>query len=158
MFFGLYNICIYISCIVMSKPYYQTIHQIITMGHWITDQVSQELKEFDITEPQYNVLRILAGAQGEPKTVQDILEGMVQRNSNVTRIVDKLLLKGLVERKECLSNRRKMDITITQSGVLFLKKLDRKVYAFHRPMIKNLDIENLELLKGLLLKLRFGST
>ena len=69
----------------MNKDYLRTIHQIITTGHWITDRVGQELKEFDITEPQYNVLLVLNAARPNPVTVQEILDNMVQRSSNVTR-------------------------------------------------------------------------
>ena len=138
----------------MSEKYFQTIHQIITTGHWVTDQVSKELKEFGITEPQYNVLRILRGANGKPITVHEILKHMIQRNSNITRIVDKLLLKELVERKECPTNRRKMDITITDTGLKRLEELDQKVLAFHQPFVEKLNSAELDLLKGLILKLK----
>ncbi len=100
------------------------------MGHWITNQVSIELKEFEISEPQYNVLKILTGKKGKPNTVQEIQHRMVQRTSNVTRIVDKLIDKGLVNRQECPSNRRKMDITMTGKGKKLLVQLDNKVHAF----------------------------
>jgi len=136
------------------KSYFRAIHQIITTGHWITDQVSLELKEFDITEPQYNVLKSLQEANGVPLTVQQILDNMVQRSSNITRIVDKLIAKGLVQRKECSSNRRKMDITIKEEGLNLIKKLDAKVIAFHEPLTKNLTEEELILLKDLIIKLR----
>ncbi len=138
----------------MNNPYFQAIFQIIRTGHWITDQVSLELKDFGITEPQYNVLRILRGAKGEPLTVQRILKSMVQRSSNVTRIVDKLKAKGYVNRKECPSNRRKMDITITESGLEILKEMDEKLQAFHEPMMGNLSNEELEILKNLIIKLK----
>ena len=133
---------------------FQSIYQIITTGHWITDQVSKELKEFEITEPQFNVLRILKGTKGEPISVLKILENMVQRSSNVTRIIDKLLSKGYVERKECPVNRRKMDITITDSGLEILKLLDKKVIALHQSLMENLDEEELEILKNLIMKLK----
>jgi len=136
------------------KTYFRAIHQIITTGHWITDQVSLELKEFDITEPQYNVLKSLKEANGSPLTVQQILDKMVQRSSNITRIVDKLIAKGLVQRKECSTNRRKMDITIKDEGLNLLKKLDAKVVAFHKPLTKNLTEEEEILLKDLIIKLR----
>ena len=97
----------------MKKNYFQTIHQIIITGHWITDEVGKALKEFGITEPQYNVLRILSRANGQPITVGKISDGMIQRSSNVTRIIDKLLFKGLVYRQECPTHRRKMDITMS---------------------------------------------
>lgn len=137
----------------MSKQYFQTIHSIITTGHWVTDQIGKELKEFGISEPQYNVLRVLKEAQGEPVTVARILENMVQRSSNVTRIVDKLLSKGYVTRKENPDNRRKMDICITVQGMVLLEKLDQKVYEFHAPMMERLTPEELNSLKTLILKL-----
>ncbi len=138
----------------MSEAYLQAIHQIITTGHWITDQVSRELKEFGMTEQQYNVLRVLRGAKGEPVSVQAILENMVQRSSNITRIVDKLVAKGLSERKECATNRRKMDITITKEGLALLERLDEKVLAFHRPYAEKLGEKELDTLKELIQKLR----
>lgn len=138
----------------MSKPYFSAIHEIITTGHWITDQVSLELKEFGITEPQYNVLRILADTQNSPITAQEILEKMVQRSSNITRIVDKLVAKELVVRQLCPTNRRKMDISITAAGCELLRRLDEKVQAFHHPFMDNLDSEELQQLKHLIIKLK----
>lgn len=137
----------------MNEQYFQAIFQIIKKGHWITDQMNQELKEFGMTEPQYNVLRILKGAKGKPVSVQTILENMVQRSSNVTRIVDKLLAKGYVNRQECPTNRRKMDITITQEGIKILKQLDKKVHTFHAPLMNNLNEQELSTLKNLIIKL-----
>ena len=114
----------YNNCTNMNNRYFQAIYQIITTGHWITAQVGKQLKVHGMTEPQFNVLRILRGAKGAPITVQEILENMVQQSSNVTRIVDKLLTMELVERKECPTNRRKMDITITDKGLNLLNLLE----------------------------------
>ncbi|MFK8008624.1 MAG: MarR family winged helix-turn-helix transcriptional regulator [Saprospiraceae bacterium] len=138
----------------MKETYYQTIFQIISTGHWITDRLNQEFKEHGATEPQFNVLRTLKAANGEPVTVQQLLEKMVQRSSNITRIVDKLVAKEFVERKECPTNRRKMDITITKAGLNFLKKLDKKVARFNKPLMKNLNEKELKTLKKLILKLK----
>ena len=138
----------------MNEQYFQAVYQIITMGHWVTDQISKELKEFGMTEPQFNVLRVLRSAKGEPLTVQEILNNMVQRSSNVTRIIDKLLKKGYVNRQECATNRRKMDITITEAGREILEKLDAKVYDFHRPRMDKLTEEELVTLKALIQKLK----
>lgn len=138
----------------MNKEYYEAIHSIIVTGHWITDQVSKELKIIGITEPQYNVLRILAAADGGPLTVEEILRGMVQRSSNITRIVDKLVAKDYVQRKECPTNRRKMDIDLTKAGRVILKKCDKTVYAFHEPMIENLNKKELKTLRALITKIK----
>lgn len=137
-----------------SKKYYKAIHQIIVTGHWITDQVGKDLKEFGMTEPQFNVLRILKGQKGNPITVHEIQEKMVQRSSNVTRIVDKLLDKGFVDRQECPTNRRKMDITITKEGMNHLEDLNQKVSQFHNQFHGNLTEEELETLEILIKKLK----
>ncbi len=138
----------------MSKHYYSAIYQIITTGHWITDQVTRELKEFGISEPQFNVLRILKGAKGSPLTVETIQKGMVQKSSNITRLIDKLIIKGLVDRRECAENRRKMDITITEEGSSLLKILNKKVEELHHPMMDNLSPEELDTLSSLIIKLK----
>ena len=134
--------------------YFITIFEIIKTGHWITDQISRELREFNIYEPQYNVLRILRGAGGKPVSVNDILEKMVQPSSNVTRIVDKLAARALVDRQLCPGDRRKMDITITEAGEALLQQLDEKVQRFHEPMMHNLNKEEALELKRLLRKLK----
>ncbi|OHX66293.1 MarR family winged helix-turn-helix transcriptional regulator [Flammeovirga pacifica] len=136
------------------KSYTKAIYEIIKTGHWITDTVGQVLKEDNITEPQFNVLRILKGQKGNPITVQDIQGRMIQRSSNVTRIVDKLLDKGLVNRQECPTNRRKMDITITSFGLDELEKLNKKVLEFHSPYINNLTDDEAEILEKLIKKLK----
>jgi len=135
------------------KKYYKTVHEIIKTGHWITDSISQEIKSFGATEPQYNVLRILSD-RDKPTAVMEITEGMVQRSSNVTRIIDKLLDKKYVIRKECSTNRRKMDISITDDGRDFLKKLDKKVHAFHYPMMDNLSGKEADALRFLIEKMK----
>ncbi|MBL4708232.1 MAG: MarR family transcriptional regulator [Flavobacteriales bacterium] len=134
--------------------YFEAIHEIITTGHWVTDSISKELKEYQIYEPQFNVLRILRGAKGNPISVNTILEQMVQRSSNVTRIVDKLTQKGLVERTLSDTDRRKMDIIITDKGIELLEKLDKKVFSFHKPMMSNLTQEEAKSLKQLIIKLK----
>ncbi len=136
------------------KGYFKAIHEIIRTGHWITDSVSKELKEFDIYEPQYNVLRILKSANGNPISVNAILCEMVQRSSNVTRIVDKLVQKELAERTLSSEDRRKMDIVITEKGIELLKTLDKKVQDFHKPMVNNLTTLEIEKLEFLIKKLR----
>lgn len=136
------------------KIYFEAILEIIKAGHWMTDSVSKELKEYDIYEPQFNVLRILRGAKGKPVSVNTILDNMIQRSSNVTRIVDKLEAKGLVKRTLCPKDRRKMDIVITDEGLTLLKKLDKKVKALHKPMMHNLTEEEAITLKHLIKKLR----
>ena len=136
------------------EQYYMAMYQIIAAGHWITDEISRALKEFNMTEPQYNVLRTLKENKERPLTVQEIQEGMVQRSSNVTRIIDKLITKGFVTRQECATNRRKMDINITPEGLEYLKKLDVKVREFHTPLMERITEEDAQQILKLVKKLR----
>ena len=136
----------------MNERYFQAMFLIIRKGHWITEQLNKELKKAGVTEPQYNVLKILAAANGKPLDVQTVQKGMVQRTSNVTRIVDKLQTKGFVNRTECPTNRRKMDLTITEAGKARLAELDKIVIGFHQPLMNNLNDTELETLKALLEK------
>ncbi|HLO70226.1 MAG TPA: MarR family transcriptional regulator [Flavipsychrobacter sp.] len=93
---------------------------IIFTGSWIVSNANQSLKPFGITEPQYNVLRILRGQNGEAMNLFEIQNRMLQRMSNVSRLIDKLVDKGFVERTECKENRRMVDIRITQQGLTLL--------------------------------------
>ncbi len=136
------------------NEYHKAVYEIIKTGHWITDSVTRVLKEYGIYEPQFNVLMILKAANGRPISVNSILENMVQRSSNVTRIVDKLESKGLVDRHLCGEDRRKMDIVITKEGRNLLTKLKKKVTEFHKPMVNNLNTKELKTLEHLIKKLK----
>jgi len=138
----------------MNKIYFNTILELIKTGHWLTDSVSKELKEYDIYEPQFNVLRILKGAKGTPLSVNTILDRMLQKSSNVTRIIDKLESKGLVERTLCSKDRRKMDIVITKEGSDLLIILNKKLKKFYHLLENNLNQNELETLHSLIIKFK----
>ncbi len=138
----------------MSNLYFQVVHQLITKGHTITDLVGKAMRPFGLTEPQYNVLRLLSAGEGQPLSVQKVQEGMVQKGSNVTRIVDKLVAKNLVDRSECPTNRRKMDLTMTEEGARLLETLDKEVVKLHQPIKASMTKEELVTLGRLLKKIQ----
>ncbi len=120
----------------------------------IGDSFNEILKPYDISEGQFNVLRILRGQKGKPANMFVIQERMIARTSNTTRLVDKLLNKGLVTRQVCSNNRRKMDIEITEKGLELLKELDPKVDLHEKKYSGNVSREELEQLNTLLEKYR----
>jgi DNA-binding MarR family transcriptional regulator len=120
----------------------------------IKDEIILVLKPYDISIEQFNVLRILRGKKGEPANLQDIQERMINKMSNTTRLVDKLILKGLVERFICEKNRRKVDIYITKQGLNLLNEIDPVIEATEERITSNLTIQELETLNTLLTKLR----
>ncbi len=90
----------------------------------ISDSMALVLKPFDLTQPQYNILRILRGRNEVPVNCGDIKKVMVDKNPDVTRICDKLILKSLIDRQFNKTNRREVLLTITKDGLNLLKKID----------------------------------
>jgi DNA-binding MarR family transcriptional regulator len=79
----------------------------------ISEAIASSLKPYDVSQQQFNVLRILRGQNEKPANLSTLNERMISKMSNTTRLVDKLLLKGYVDRITCPSNRRKVEISIT---------------------------------------------
>ena len=120
----------------------------------VTDNFLEILKPVDLSAEQYNVLRILRGQKGTPANMGVIQERMISKSSNTTRLIDKLLLKHLVTRKECPANRRKIEILITAKGLEILTQLDPKVIEHENKFANNLSDYELEQLNTLLEKYR----
>ncbi len=112
---------------------------ILVTANCINDKVAESLKAFDISIPQFNVLRILRGQKGKPANLSTIQDRMVSKMSNTTRLVDKLIAKEFAERIICPANRRKVEISITQKGLELLKEIDPKIDAVEEEMTKNLN-------------------
>lgn len=119
----------------------------------ITDGMSTVLKPFDITQPQYNILRILRGKNGEPCNCGDIKRVMVDKNPDVTRICDKLLAKELITRQFNVNNRREVLLSINKNGLNILKKIDPLMEKAVFEMA-NLSEKDLEKLSSLLDEMR----
>jgi len=132
----------------------KTVLNIICTQNNISERLSEILKPFDLSNEQYNVLRILRGQKGNPANMCLIQERMLAKTSNTTRLVDKLLLKELVTRKVCKENRRKIEVLITEKGLTILKELDPKVADYENSIVANLSSNELEQLNEFLEKIR----
>ncbi len=108
-----------------------TINLVYT-ANWMIYQQLELLRGYDLTTQQYNVLRILRGHHPTPMKVNAIADRMLDKTSNASRLVDKLLAKELLVRKSCEADRRAVDVLITEKGLELLKEID--------PLI--LDLEN----------------
>ena len=124
----------------------------------IADKFNELLKPYDLSSEQFNVLRILRGQKGCPANMCLIQERMITKNSNTTRLIDKLLLKELVTREVCPENRRKIEVQITKKGLALLEELDPKVLDNEKTFSKNLNPKEIELLNNLLEKYRTINT
>jgi len=132
----------------------KTIINVFLSNTYFKDEMLSVLKPFDLSVEQFNVLRILRGQNEKPLNLQDIQDRMVNKMSNTTRLIDKLLLKGFVERNTCAKNRRKIEIFITQNGLKTLSVLDPIIDDIEQQMTSNLSQTELEQLNNLLTKLK----
>lgn len=89
--------------------------------------MSKELKSFGLTHEQYNVLRILKGKSPEEMCVKDIACRMIEKNSNVPRIIDRLVLKKLVKRSDDVNDKRHTVMTLTEAGLTILDLSTQKI-------------------------------
>ena len=136
------------------KSIYQKLMlNLIYTTNWLSAQQDSLFKDSDITVQQYNVLRILRGQYPNPCSIKLIKERMLDRMSDASRIVDKLLLKNLLVRKECPNDRRSVNVTITDKGLELLKSLDY-VDELAKQSLKSLSDAEINTLNTLLDKLR----
>lgn len=126
---------------------------IVFTANWLTLRLAQSLKHYDITPEQYNVLRILRGQKGNPATINMITERMLDKNSNASRLVDKLKQKGFVERRECPKDRRACDVLLTEKGTQLLLELDKEM-SNNEKSITALSEEEMKTVNELLDKFR----
>lgn len=123
---------------------------IIYTSNWITSCQNEFFKPYGISPQQYNVLRILRGAN-EPLRVQTIKDRMLERAPNATRLMDKLCAKSYIERLPSEHDRRVVQIAITQHGLDLLNEIPKDI---NRDLLKNLSEEEAEILSNLLDKMR----
>ncbi|MCW3086697.1 MAG: transcriptional regulator, MarR family [Sediminibacterium sp.] len=98
---------------------------IIFSANWLNERIKGLLDIEDITPQQYNILRILRGSN-QPMSTLRIRERMLDKMSDTSRIVERLLKKGLVEKKVCPSDKRLVDVIISKKGIVLLERLDKK--------------------------------
>lgn len=113
----------------IKQPTFQTESQkaylnLVFTTNWLMGRQAAGFRPYGLTLPQFNILRILRGQYPLPATVALLIERMLDKTSNASRIVDKLEEKKLVTRTVCPSNRRAVDIRITEAGLRLLRQMD----------------------------------
>ena len=137
-----------------SDVYQQLGINILFTAAWFGEKNRLALKDYDLSLPQYNVLRILRGQKGQAITVAGLCERMIDKSSNASRIVDKLESRKLVSRRVCDKDRRQVDVVITEKGTSLLEELDGKVPTFKTIMAKQLSSKDAEALNFALDQIR----
>lgn len=121
--------------------------------YWLSGIMTEHLKEFGITTQQYNILRILKGQHPNPASVNLLKERMLDKNSDVSRIIDRMVAKELVDRKTCPDDRRAVNILLTDKGFAVLEQVNSKE-GQPDTHLKGLTEEEAATLNDLLDKLR----
>lgn len=123
---------------------------IIYTANWINNHQILFFKQYGISPQQYNILRILKGEQA-PLKVQVIKERMLERSPNTTRLMDKLCAKNLIERVNCLSDRRVVYVEIKQDGLMLIDEIAENL---KEDLLFNLTEDEAIVLSDLLDKIR----
>ncbi len=101
------------------------VNLLYTYG-WVMERTKEIFASEDITPQQFNILRILRGSYPHPLSTLQIRERMLDKMSDTSRIVDRLITKGLVKKGTCKTDRRLVDVLITDKGKKMLERLDKR--------------------------------
>ena len=142
-----------ISQSYFKNEYHKAVVNMIFSYNWLIDFQIRLLKPYDVTLQQYNILRILRGQHPKPATIKLIKERMLDRMSDASRIVEKLRIKELAERNICSSDRRNVDVQITEKGLSLLAEIDKHTEEIERKL-STLNETEIAHLNNLLDKLR----
>lgn len=127
---------------------------VIFTGNWLNSNSIKAFKPYGVSPQQYNVLRILNGQYPDAISVNCIAERMLDKNSNASRLVDKLNLKELVKRETCEHDRRQVDIAITAKGIGLLKQMEGMALSMNDCISENVSEEEAKQLNNFLDSIR----
>lgn len=118
-------------------------------ANWMRGKLSDIYRPFGISTQQYNILRILRGAKERMK-MHSVKERMIDRAPNATRLTDKLIAKGLVQRDRCDEDRRVVYVSIGEKGLELLAQIEKQSKAMQKEMLSALSKEDAETLNAIL--------
>ncbi len=123
---------------------------LLKSADFLSQQAEQLIKTLGLTPAQYNVLRILRGAEPKGLLCRGISERMISRDPDITRLLDRMEKNNLITRERQTEDRRVIMTRITADGLKLLKKLDRPVAELHRNQFRHMSPARLKLLAELL--------
>jgi DNA-binding MarR family transcriptional regulator len=141
-----------------TKPFRSLEEEVILnvarTAEYLASAIAAVFKAMNLTATQYNVLRILRGAGSEGLSCSEIGERMVTKESDVTRLLDRIESRGLISRERPASNRRIVIARITEEGLQVLEELDKPVDEINRRLVGHLGKEQLKVVNELLEAIR----
>ena len=137
----------------MKDLYQKVAVELLTTHSWYMHQLKTVLKPYDISPAQYNILRILNGADNRPVSASFLKDQVIDKGSNITRLIDKMEIKKWVTRCLCETNRRQMDIDITVDGQRVLLEVTEEINELIK-VLYSISEDEAELLTKILTKIR----
>ena len=137
------------------NPHQKAAINLIYTVAWMRDKTKCVFDAEDITPQQFNILRILRGSFPDPLSTLQIRERMLEKMSDTSRIVDRLIAKGVVKKLTCKNDRRLVDVIITDKGKKLLERLDERQSEIDA-VLNNLSEKDANILSDLLDKIRDG--
>lgn len=134
------------------NDYQKALVNLIFTFNWANEKLKATMDRENLTPQQFNILRILRGA-GKPLSTLQIRQRMLDKMSDTSRIVDRLIIKQLVEKTVCPSDKRLVDVSITDKGRAILEKMDTYDSEMDA-VLGNLNNEEVKQLNILLDKIR----
>lgn len=134
-----------------KSEHHQAVVNVRHTSNWIGAYHNRQLKLFDLTLPQFNIMRILRGA-GKQLSIKVIKDRMLEKSPNTTRLIDKLIDKKFVKRMRCDEDRRVVYVAITKKGRSVLEEIDQVFDDIYNA--QNLTLEEARQLNYLLDKMR----
>jgi DNA-binding MarR family transcriptional regulator len=128
---------------------------LIYTSNWLNERMKFFFDNYEVTAQQFNILRILRGAN-EPLSTMQIRERMLDKMSDTSRIVDRLIKKGMVQKNVRKTDRRLVDVIISEKGKRLLTELDAKNVEMDA-ILHRLDESDLKQINHLLDKMRNSS-
>jgi len=136
-----------------KSPHQKAVLNLLFTANWIQNKQRELFEPFGITGQQYNMLRILRGQHPKPIPAVEIKSRMLDKNSDVSRLLDRLIGKKLVQKNQCPNDKRATDISITETGLKLLNDLDSSINNIDSQYL-TLSKEEAKLLSDLLDKAR----
>lgn len=137
-----------------ADEYVKAHVNILYTASWLSSGSAKVLKPFGISLHQFNILRILRGMHPKPGSIKELTERMIDKSSNASRLVDKLIAKNLVVKDKCSEDNRRAEVLISEEGLTLLAKASESMDDFNKTLAGNLSNEEAQMLNDCLDKLR----
>ena len=122
---------------------------ILRTSDLLENRLARLLRQYDLTPSQYNAMRIMRG-EGEPMPCLEVADRMIQVAPAITRVVDQLVGRGLVDKQQSSEDGRVFLVELTASGTRLLKKLDEPIQSLHQSLLGHVSKSDLKTLNGIL--------